>query len=218
MKKIFIVFVVILTFIGCEKLDVIGKYSVTSFSNLIENKEIKINEEDNYYTIELNDGNSFGMSKFFSKDLPHFNLDLDAADFIQAGLDVNKLDGNYVFDKDSNRIKINFKTDNDSINSNNGIEELFKQIVKYKRGIIGYHEDLDHYGISLGKGNAFEWAKDLKTNDKDVVFVLYPEPFINAGLNPDNLKSWIYAKVKIKDERGNPKEVFRFLKPYNLGE
>ena len=37
-------------------------------------------------------------------------------------------------------------------------------------GLVGYHEKLDHYGIKLGDGNMFEWAKDMAKNDKDIVF------------------------------------------------
>lgn len=218
MRMILIALFIIFTLFGCEKLDVIGKYSITSFSNLVENENVKIIEDENYYAIVLEDGNSFGMSKSFSKELAHFYFNLDSDDFIQAGLEIKKLPNNFIFDDNSKMLKIEFKSDNNEIGSNNGVGELFKEIVKYKREIIGYHEELDHYGISLGDGFAYEWAKDLKSNDKDVVFVLHPQPFIDAGLTPENLKNWIYAKVKIKDDKGKPKEVYRLLKPKSIGE
>lgn len=46
------------------------------------------------------------------------------------------------------------------------------KIVEKSRDSIGYHAALDHYGIDLENGNMFEWAKDISTNDKDIVFVL----------------------------------------------
>lgn len=76
--------------------------------------------------------------------------------------------------------------------------------------------------MNLGDGNLFEWAKDMKTNrstnenqDKDIVFVLNPEPLIAAGVNPDKVKGWVYTTVKV-DIDGKPTDVYKFLKPFNL--
>ena len=86
-----------------------------------------------------------------------------------------------------------------------------------KRDRIGYHEELDHYGIALGGGNMFEWAKDLAKNDKDLVFVLNPEPFVKAGLDPSKLAGgWAYGKVTVKDDKGKLMKLDKLLKPYNL--
>jgi hypothetical protein len=62
----------------------------------------------------------------------------------------------------------------------------------------------------------FEWAKNLDTNDKDMVFVLNPSPFIAAGINPEKIEGWAFAKVTVDDENGKPIEVDKFLKPFNL--
>ena len=88
--------------------------------------------------------------------------------------------------------------------------------MKAQRSRIGYHEKLDHYGIKLGNGNMFEWAKDIARNDKDIVWVLNPEPLIAAGVDPAKLATWVFAKVETKDEKGNTDFVDKFLKPFNL--
>lgn len=88
--------------------------------------------------------------------------------------------------------------------------------MKFQRVRIGYHEALDHYGIKLGNGNMFEWAKNMATNDKDIVFVLNPEPFIAAGADPSRIDGWIFAKVETKDDKGKPILADRLLKPFNL--
>jgi hypothetical protein len=75
---------------------------------------------------------------------------------------------------------------------------------------------MDHYGINLGDGNLFEWAKNLNTNDKDIVFVLNPEPFIKAGVDPNRIEGWIFAKVPVEDEKGRMIEVDKILKPFDL--
>jgi hypothetical protein len=92
----------------------------------------------------------------------------------------------------------------------------YEQIVKLKRSSIGYHGALDHYGVNLGDGNLFEWAKDMGTNDKDIVFVLNPEPFIQAGVDPTKIEGWAFAKVTVDDANGKPVEVDKILKPFNL--
>jgi copper chaperone CopZ len=81
---------------------------------------------------------------------------------------------------------------------------------------IGYHGALDHYGVSLGDGNLFEWAKDMSANDKDIVFVLNPAPFIAAGVDPNKVDGWAFAKVTVDDENDKPIEVDKLLKPFNL--
>ncbi len=84
------------------------------------------------------------------------------------------------------------------------------------RPMIGYHAALDHYGIGLGDGNMFEWAKDMATNDKDIVFVLNPEPLVAAGVDPSRIDGWLFARIPVKDASGKTVDVDKFVKPYNL--
>jgi hypothetical protein len=70
--------------------------------------------------------------------------------------------------------------------------------------------------VNLGNGNLFEWAKDMSVNDKDIVFVLNPEPFIAAGVDPSRIEGWVFAKVTVDDPNGRPVQVDKFLKPFNL--
>jgi hypothetical protein len=56
----------------------------------------------------------------------------------------------------------------------------------------------------------------MSTNDKDIVFVLNPEPFIKAGVNPNNIKGWAFAKVTVDDANGKPIVVDKILKPFDL--
>lgn len=94
----------------------------------------------------------------------------------------------------------------------------FAEIVKLNRGSIKYHADMDHFGISLGDGNMFEWAKDMSTNDKDIVFALNPEPFAEAGADLAAIDGWTLGKVKVMDEKGRMIEADKLLRPYNLDE
>jgi hypothetical protein len=82
--------------------------------------------------------------------------------------------------------------------------------------MIGYHGAADHFGVNLGGGNLFEWAKDMSKNDKDIVCVLNPQPFIDAGVDPAMVEGWLFAKVAVEDEKGRPVEVDKFLKPFDI--
>ena len=62
----------------------------------------------------------------------------------------------------------------------------------------------------------FEWAKDMSKNDKDIVYVLNPQVFIDAGVDPQKVEGWVSAKVPIVDKDGKTVEVDKFLKPFNL--
>jgi hypothetical protein len=69
--------------------------------------------------------------------------------------------------------------------------------------------------VDLGDGNLFEWAKDMRTNDKDMVFVLNPDPFIAAGVDPNRVEGWVFAEVTVDDADGKPIQVYKILKPFN---
>lgn len=124
----------------------------------------------------------------------------------------------YVYDSSTNKLMVRSELGADKFTYSGEAKPLdfFKKIVETHRDSIGYHEKLDHYGVALGNGNMFEWAKDINTNDKDIVFVLNPQPFIEAGVDPSKVEGWAFAKVEVKDEQGKAVEVDKFLKPFDL--
>jgi len=142
-------------------------------------------------------------------------IEFDAQPFIDAGLDTDKLPGGMLKD---GKIIVGTKLGQESLTYNGEAAPLasYEQIVKLKRGSIGYHADLDHFGVDLANGNMFEWAKDMSKNDKDIVFVLDPQVFIDAGVDPNAVEGWVYAKVPVMDEKGKPIEVDKLLKPFDL--
>ncbi len=56
----------------------------------------------------------------------------------------------------------------------------------------------------------------MAKNDKDIVWVLNPEPFIAAGVDPAKIKGWAFAKVETKDDAGKTVFVDKLLKPFDL--
>jgi hypothetical protein len=210
---------------GCAASDVVGKLAKTSFDAVVaaSGPRTAWSEADEAWTLSSPVGDEISFSGDFSKnnsggmsdmEKPDAEFSFDAAPFLAAGLDLSKLPAaaGLKYEIEDGRFMIHFEL-GDSAKTFGG---LFSEIVRTQRGRIGYHEKLDHYGIKLGNGNMFEWAKDLSKNDKDIVWVLNPEPFQAAGLDPAKISGWTYAKVETKDDSGKTVFVDKLLKPFDI--
>ncbi|MDR3090720.1 MAG: hypothetical protein LBU36_00780 [Clostridiales bacterium] len=221
MKKLAIIWVAIMvtTLAACSSLDVVGKESVTSFNTVLTEVGggVTKDEMNGGWSLAAPDGTvRFIWSKDYSKSPLHdVMLEVDAQPFLDAGLDTSKLPENYAFY--DGMLMVGTKLGNDELKYSGDATPLasYEQIVNKYRKSVGYHTALDHYNVDLGGGNLFEWAKDLSANDKDIVFVLNPEPFINAGVDPNAIEGWVFAKVPV-DIDGKATEVDKLLKPFDL--
>jgi hypothetical protein len=204
---------------ACSQLDVVGKESKTSFNAVLNALpgNVETDTVNVGWSLSAPDRSvRFVWSEDYSRS-PRYDvmLELDAKPFIDAGLDTNRLPANIMFN--AGKLIAGTKLGNNQLKYSGTATPFtsYEQIVNLYRQSIGYHAAMDHYGVSIGDGNMFEWAKDMNTNDKDIVFVLNPEPLIKAGVNPDLVNGWAYAKVPM-DVNGKPTEVDKFLKPFNL--
>lgn len=196
-------------------LDVIGKGSVTSFEALLQ--YAPTNEDASAFALSAPDGAArFLWGRAGSGEARYdAALAVDAAPFLAAGLDASKLPEDYTLEGES--LIVGVKLDAKEAPQENPLTPLsaYARIVELAPGSIGYHGSMDHYGVSLGGGNMFEWARDMAKNDKDIVFVLAPEPLIAAGVDPDGVEGWVHGKVPVH-EGGKTIEVDKLLKPFNL--
>lgn len=204
---------------GCTQLDVVGQTAVTSFTGLINAMPGKVTStEDNlYWKVQSPAANAFVLSKSSDATETDAAMIIDVKPFLNAGLNVSQLPKEYIFDASSETLTIgaNLGKEPYKLKIDAPITDVFGKLVKSYRDSIGYHEILDHYGIALGGGNMIEWAKDLSSNDKDLVFVLNPEPFIQAGTDPSKITEWIFTKVDIIED-GKTKSVDKFLMPFQI--
>jgi hypothetical protein len=202
---------------GCKQLDVVGKGSAASFGAVLDAMPggIGVDERTGGWVLSAPDGEAaFVWAAEYSTDSPYdVMLIIDARPFIEAGLDTGKLPG--AFTVEGGRIITG--AGDEAITYRGGPTPLasYEKLVELKRGSVGYHGALDHYNVDVGNGNLFEWAKDMGVNDKDIVFVLDPAPFIDAGVDPALVRGWVFAKVPV-DIDGKPAEVDKFLKPFDL--
>lgn len=225
---VLIIIIAISVFVGFSaishafSLDLVAKVAVTSFEALTKAipDKVAFDSAIGGWAITGPDGKErIIISKDFSANTPNIAVEYDAAPFIKAGLNGAKLPSDqYRYDAATGKIAMPYSYGKDKFATiaKKSILETFKQLIKTHRDLIGYHEKLDHYGIALGDGNMFEWAKDMKTNDKDMVFVLNPKPLIDAGVDPTKLTEWVFAKVELKDKDGKPFFADKFLKPFNV--
>jgi hypothetical protein len=201
-----------------SRLDVVATGSLDSFKAVTKQLEDKITFDNKWNSWALNapDGSvTFYFSKDFSKSSFHdVMLEFEAKPFIDAGMNTNKMPNNSVL---NGMIMVGVKLGEEKITYDSEATpyRTYSKIVQLKRDIIKYHAALDHYGIDLGDGNMFEWAKDMSTNDKDIVFALNPEKFIKAGVNPKKVEGWLYAKVPTMKD-GKKIEVYKFIKAFNI--
>ncbi len=207
-------------------LDVVGSQSVTSLDAVLKTipDQVKPDEMNGGWSLSAPDNTvRFIWSKDYSKSPMHdVMLELDATPFTNAGLDTTKLPANY--NAYSGMLMVGKKLGSDALTYSGEATPLksYEQIVNKYRDSINYHTSLDHYGVKLGDGNMFEWAKDMSKNtvtntdqDKDIVFVLNPEPLIAAGVDPAKVTGWAYLQVPV-EENGKTEQVYKFLKPFNL--
>jgi hypothetical protein len=213
-------FFALLALVSCEQLDVVGTDSVKSFDKVLQQipRSVTPDEMNGGWSLAAPDNSvRFIWSKNYAESPLHdVMLEFSAAPFIGAGLDPAKLPENFAYYE--GKIMVGTKLGQEQLKYQGEAAPLtsYEQIVKLKRKAIGYHGAMDHYGVSLGDGNLFEWAKDMGTNDKDIVFVLNPEPFINAGVDPARIEGWVFTKVTVDDENGKPIQVDKILKPFDL--
>jgi hypothetical protein len=217
---------------GFSSLDVVGKQSVASFSEVLQIIPDKVQPDvlnAGWALSAPDDSARFIWSEDFSIAPMHdVMIEFDAQPFLDAGLTPENLPEEYFLiqgmDGMSNTtIMVGKKLGSDKPEgTSQSAIAAYEQIVNKYRDEINFHTSLDHFGVKLGGGNMFEWAKNLKTNgfdesaqDKDIVFVLNPAPFIEAGVDPEKVTGWAYAQVSV-EENGVTADVWKFLKPFDL--
>ncbi|MDR3344382.1 MAG: hypothetical protein LBT21_02125 [Oscillospiraceae bacterium] len=188
-------------------LDVIGQRAVSSYGELLE--YLPQTAYTDTWQIKSPDGSAeFCFDKPDSVYSGNLRLSLDAQPFVDAGLDSAKSP----YETEGGRLIIYADIPTPYLFAPN---ELLGEIFSNNRDKINYHAQMDHFGIKLGGGNMFEWAKNMSTNDKDLVFALNPEPLTAAGVDPENVAGWAYAQVPMEED-GKMVEVWKLLKAFDL--
>lgn len=201
--------------------DVVSVYGARSFDVLLHAKGVVVERNDatDSWVLTSPGGESFG----FGIRSPSANADLivqvDARPFLTAGLIPGRLPtGIYAVDTSTDMLTMRYKLGPVTLSENADTSPLaaFSNLVVSRRDVLGYHAALGHFGLALGGGNMVEWAGDMAANDKDLVFVLNPRPFIDAGVDLKKVDGWVLADVPMMDAQGRRFTESKLLKFYNL--
>lgn len=203
---------VVITLSACSALDVVRKDAVRAFGDVLASLPAE-EYETGRWKLTAPDGDAW-----FLFDNTSVDMVIDAAPFVAAGLDPSKLEnaGEHAIHPGGDSLYFASPGfDMLNLNGKDGALAQFEADAGFLGGDLGYHGALDHYNLTLGGGNLFEWAKDMGKNDKDIVFVLNPEPLIAAGVDPNVIEGWTFTKMSV-DIDGKMTEVDRLLKAFDL--
>lgn len=197
---------------GCAATDVVLKYSPGSLDAITTAYPAIVTDntmEDHYFYITADNETTLKVSHDYSmtgnEDIV---IQTPLQPFLDAGLDMAKLGEGYHADDTMFYLTADY-------GNGTGIKETLTESVfesvTYDRSVLTYHQALDHYGVKL-PGGKIEWAKDYKTNDKDIVFVIAAKPLADIGVDVQNIEGWVFKTMQ--DENGDDIDVL--LKPYDL--
>jgi hypothetical protein len=197
---------------GCAATDVVLKYSPGSLDAIAAAYPSIVTDntaEDHYYHVTADGETTLLVSQDYSKTGDEdIVFETPLKPFVDAGLDVAKLGDGYRADETMFYLTAGY---GDGTGQKDTLTDAVFESVAADRTLLTYHQALDHYGVKL-PGGQFEWAKDYKTNDKDLVFVIAAKPLAEIGVDVQNIEGWVFKTMQ--DENGDDVDVL--LKPYDL--
>ncbi|MBB6624144.1 hypothetical protein H7E67_11955 [Clostridium gasigenes] len=223
---------IVLSFVGCSRT-VTGNEDTDNALNAF-NEIVKTYSENKgfhsalqHWGFKLPGGEKFEWSKDMSANKADFAMVMLADPLIEAGLDVNKLDPNEWLYKPAekedgqdlpNRLIRPYNV-SDKKETSKGSEDSMRRLLKVDPSIIKYHEDQQHYRLTLGEDNEVQWTENLDLNDEDMIFVLKAEPLVEAGLDVSKLEGsgWIFREAS-KDNMGMGENPDQIVKIYDINK
>ncbi len=202
MKKILVLLVFMLIIAGCAATDVVRREAASSFDMILDVSTVESVVKDGFAHIMFAESYHLELSLTPETTSEDVIISVPATPFLDAGLDRLKLPSNMKIKDD--KLLIIFDGIKGAATQN--ASQQMNSLLTNNRGLLGYHAELDHFGISLGD-HKFEWAKHLMTNDKDVVFILSAEVLRSAGVDVENVDGWLFTTM---DGMG------LLLKPFDL--
>jgi hypothetical protein len=197
---------------ACSGTDVVLKYSPKSFQTIVTSYPNLVTDNtktDHYYNLTVDGETTLKISHDYSlTGSDDIMIETPLKPFTDAGLDISKLGTGYKVTGDMLYLTTDYGT---GTGMKDTITDSLFESVTSDRSVLTYHQKLDHYGIKLTAGK-FEWAKDVSTNDKDIVFVIKAQPLKDLGVDVNNISGWSFTTVQ--DNDGSNVDVL--LKAYNL--
>jgi hypothetical protein len=190
MKKIILLLSLLIFIAGCTSTDVVKREAQSSFEEILAVDTVESSVMDGYAHIIIADGYHFDLSLNPQSTSEDVIMAVMAMPFLDAGLDITKLPSNMRIKDDM--LLITFEGIKGSMTYD--AKGQMNSLLTNNRTLLGYHAELDHFGIALGD-HKFEWAKNMTTNDKDAVFILSADVLREAGVNVEAVEGWIFTTM-----------------------
>ena len=189
MKKFLLLISILALTTACSS-DVLKREANQSFSAILEIGDIETMVEEGYAHVKVAEGYHIDFALDTSASEKDVLMAFMAMPFIDAGLDVDALPATMFLNGDM----LVFATNLDDAKNGTDAKTQLANLLDANRDLLGYHEELDHFGLALGS-NKFEWAKTSTTNDKDVVFVLDAKSLRDLGVDVASVEGWTLATM-----------------------
>jgi hypothetical protein len=190
MKKIVLLLSILMFIAGCASTDVVKREAQSSFEAVLAVDTVKTSIKDGFAHIIVADGYHFELSLNPQATNEDVIMGVMAMPFLDAGLDITKLPSNMRIKDDM--LLITFDGIKGSMTYD--AKGQMNSLLTNNRTLLGYHAELDHFGVALGD-HKFEWAKNMATNDKDVVFILSASVLRAAGVNVESVNGWVFKTM-----------------------
>jgi hypothetical protein len=190
MKKIILLLSLLIFIAGCTSTDVVKREAQSSFEEILAVDTVESSVMDGYAHIIIADGYHFDLTLNPQSTSEDVIMAVMAMPFLDAGLDITKLPSNMRIKDDM--LLITFEGIKGSMTYD--AKGQMNSLLTNNRTLLGYHAELDHFGIALGD-HKFEWAKNMATNDKDAVFILSADVLREAGVNVEAVEGWIFTTM-----------------------
>lgn len=190
MKKLLLALALLIFIAGCTSTDVVKREAQSSFEEILAVDSVESSVMDGYAHIIIADGYHFDLSLNPQSTSEDVIMAVMAMPFLDAGLDITKLPSNMRIKDDM--LLITFEGIKGSMTYD--AKGQMNSLLTNNRTLLGYHAELDHFGIALGD-HKFEWAKNMATNDKDAVFILSADVLRLAGVNVEAVDGWLFTTM-----------------------
>jgi len=207
----------IIALTGCQELDIIGNNSVKAFE-AVQAASTYVFKDDasGGWLLIIDESAVFFLSSDFSKSEYDVAMMFTSEPFINAGLDISKLPEDMVVFEEILAAGNNYTDEAPNYSGEITPVASYEQIFKFKPEMIGYHDEDHHYMLHFGNGNMLMFARDISAQEKDIVFMLDPQPFIDAGVDVNNVEGWSYGSYETMTLDGKKVMVQRFVKTFDL--
>jgi len=202
--------------------DTVAVYAVRSYDALLHAPGVEVVRSDatDAWVLTSPGGETLTFGGNNGSGANELIVTFDARPFLAAGLDRSRLPAGAGLEGIGASARLVMRYDQGAGTFSDGSDaeplQALQDLVHNHRTMLGYHAALGHFGLALGGGNMVEWAKDQQANDKDLVFVLDPQPFAEAGVDLSKVEGWVLADVPVMDAQGRKSTARKLLKFYDL--